>query len=155
MFNVGSVNISPGVKSVVNALRGGNSGVPQTYDVFNGVDPLQIIRTTLRESAGELGSNPDTWREPIAEFILSHRNFWGIPQALPEEEIRTGEEFMNRGSENNLMIFNRRNIRDFEVTPPGQSGFVARDGRRSPHYADQLDLFLNFELKPIRMMPSG
>jgi penicillin amidase len=158
MFNVGSVNLSPGVKSVVNALRGDESGVPQTYDVFNGADPLEVVRTTLRESAADLsaryGADPDTWREPIAPFLLSHRNFWGVPQASPDEEIVRGE-LMNRGSENNLMIFRRRGVTDYEVTPPGQSGFVAPDGTRSPHYDDQLDMFIDFELKPIRLLPFG
>jgi penicillin amidase len=157
MFNVGSVNLSPGLKAVVNALRGDESGVPQTYDVFNGVDPLDVIETTLRQAGDELGADTGAWRdtEPIAEFLLSHRNFWGIPQALAEEEINTGQELMNRGSENDLIIFRRRGVTDYEVTPPGQSGFVAPDGTRSPHYDDQLDMFIDFELKPIRLLPFG
>jgi penicillin amidase len=112
----------------------------------------------LRESAADLsaryGADPDTWRELIAPFLLSHRNFWGVPQASPDEEIVRGE-LMNRGSENNLMIFRRRGVTDYEVTPPGQSGFVAPDGTRSPHYDDQLDMFIDFELKPIRLLPFG
>jgi penicillin amidase len=53
------------------------------------------------------------------------------------------------------MIFRRRGVTDYEVTPPGQSGFVAPDGTRSPHYDDQLDMFIDFELKPIRLLPFG
>jgi penicillin amidase len=55
---------------------------------------------------------------------------------------------MNRGTENNLAVLSVDGVRSLDVTPPGQSGFVAPDGTRSPHYDDQLALFDAFELKP-------
>lgn len=34
------------------------------------------------------------------------------------------------------------------VTPPGQSGFIAPDGTKSPHYEDQLQLYADFGCRP-------
>jgi penicillin G amidase len=35
------------------------------------------------------------------------------------------------------------------VIPPGQSGFIDLAGRESPHYEDQLDLYVDWGFKPM------
>ncbi|MNN39858.1 Penicillin G acylase precursor [compost metagenome] len=47
---------------------------------------------------------------------------------------------MNLGTQNNMTVFTGAGAQGYEVAAPGQSGFVAPDGQRSPHYADQLQL---------------
>jgi len=42
-----------------------------------------------------------------------------------------------------------RGVKGEDVCPPGQSGFVAPDGTLSSHYQDQMDLYKNFQLKPM------
>src|SRR5699024_3449207 len=37
--------------------------------------------------------------------------------------------------------------------PPGQSGFIAPDGKRSSHYSDQLDLYVNFDCAESSLTP--
>jgi penicillin amidase len=78
---------------------------------------------------------------------FNFRNFVGVPQANPDEFVRL-PVYMNRGTENNLSVLRADGIRSFDVTPPGQSGFVAPNGAKSPHYEDQLLLFRDFEYKP-------
>jgi penicillin amidase len=154
---LGSVNITNGTKAVVNALRGAAAGVRQTYDVFNGADRLEVVRQTLREAVAQLGArfgaDPVAWREPIAPLIFSAKNFWGIPQASPGEQIREGA-LPNRGTENDLVVFPARGrVRGYEVVAPGQSGFVDAAGRRARHYSDQLGLYRDFRLKRTWLFP--
>ena len=42
---------------------------------------------------------------------------------------------MNRGTENDMIRFRDGKVSFCAVTPPGQSGFIAPDGTKSPHYA--------------------
>jgi penicillin amidase len=42
-------------------------------------------------------------------------------------------------------------VQAWDVVAPGQSGFVAPAGTRSPHYSDQLALYTGFGRKPLRL----
>jgi penicillin G amidase len=42
-------------------------------------------------------------------------------------------------------------IRGINVLPPGQSGFITKAGRPSPHFGDQIRLFDGFSYKPMRL----
>jgi penicillin amidase len=56
---------------------------------------------------------------------------------------------MNRGTENNRIVFNKDGVSYCDVTPPGQSGFIKPDGEPSPHAHDQLRLYAGFACKPL------
>ena len=45
-------------------------------------------------------------------------------------------------------------ITGVSVMPPGESGFIARDGTFSPHFNDQVPLFNQFAYKPMPPAPS-
>lgn len=145
----GSINTSLGTRVVYNALLGDKAGVAQNYDVFNGEDHLAVLRETLDAAAKQLrktyGDNVDDWRVPVAGNVFGTKNFLGIPQTTPDRQLET-KPFANRGTENNLMVFKApgENIA-WEVTAPGQSGFIAPDGTTGPHYADQLKMFEDFK----------
>jgi penicillin amidase len=47
------------------------------------------------------------------------------------------------------MDVSRAGIHGVAVLPPGESGFIARDGTFSPHFADQVPLFNAFAYKPM------
>lgn len=151
-FPGGSQNIQPGTKVLYNALLGNEASVPQNVDLFNGQDPKALIRLGLKQTYDKLastyGDDPSTWLAPAAPQIFSTKNYLGVPSASPDEEL-VAPIFMNRGTENNLEITSRQGIVGFDVVAPGESGFVAPDGRRSRHYSDQFDLFINFGLKPV------
>ena len=55
---------------------------------------------------------------------------------------------MNRGTENDMIRFRDGKVTFCAVTPPGQSGFIAPDGTKSPHYQDQLQLYADFGCRP-------
>jgi penicillin amidase len=55
----------------------------------------------------------------------------------------------NRSTWMQAMDVSRAGIHGVAVLPPGESGFIARDGTFSPHFADQVPLFNAFAYKPM------
>jgi penicillin amidase len=64
------------------------------------------------------------------------------------EKVRT-TFFMERGTENHIVELKKEGAEGMIVVPPGTSAFVKPDGKRSPHYEDQLEMFDKFEYKPL------
>ncbi|MDR5903394.1 penicillin acylase family protein [Halomonas icarae] len=150
--STGSTNISVAAKLVYRALRQHQHGESGTYDLFADRDPKRLMREAMQIAIANLqqtqGDDMDAWRSGVAHTIFSHRNFMGVPQAGKDEDIRV-HHAMNRGTENNMTVFTSQEARGYEVAAPGQSGFVAPDGDRSPHYDDQIPLFRELENKPV------
>jgi penicillin amidase len=148
----GSTNVQTGVKILYHALSGENSTVPNEYDFFNGIDPLQVVLNSLTEAIGALttqyGPDMSTWKLPVVPQKFFFKNFYGVPQANADEEL-TLPINMNRGTENHMVMLKPGEIQGENVCPPGQSGFVAPDGTRDPNYSNQLELYENFESKPM------
>lgn len=147
------MNIGVGTKVIYEALLGEESGVEQGFDFFNGQDQHELIRETLQASYAQLqnryGANKEDWQFPVAIASFSNRNFLNIPQA-GEDEIVSTSIFMNRGTENNQVIFGLDgSISAFEAVPPGQSGFIAPDGTKSKYYGNQLEYYDTFTYKEI------
>lgn len=143
-----SINTSDGTRVVFNALLGKDAGVAPAVRRVQRSPPRRGARETLTEAAGMLASpyGPDVakWRAPAPPQTFATSNFLGVPQALPEAK-RTTQPYTNRGTENNLIVFDRAGgVAGWEVVAPGQSGFVAPDGSTTRHYDDQLALFANF-----------
>lgn len=131
-----------------NALAGAESGVPQAYDFFNGQDPDAVVLAALESArlalAEQFGSaDVAAWRLPLDPHVFETKNYLGIPQAGAEEGLAVGTA-MNRGTENDMIRFRDGKVSFCAVTPPGQSGFIAPDGTKSPHYEDQLQLYVDF-----------
>lgn len=151
--NAGSVNLSPGGKVLYNVLAGPASGVPQRYDLLNGKPQREVVLAALDAALAGLaqqygGADPSQWRVPVAPLAFSANNFFGVPQGSADEARRVAVT-MNRGTENNLVVFGPKGVRAQDVVAPGQSGFVAPDGTPSPHARDQFDLYVNFGAKPV------
>ncbi|MEN5179644.1 penicillin acylase family protein [Comamonas testosteroni] len=147
---VASIRPGNGLKLVYNALLGAKAGVPQTYDFFNGQDKNTVLRTTLAEAMKELqqrhGADTAAWRMPVTRHVFLTKNFIGAPQANADE-LLTLPSYMNRGTQNDKVVLGAKGVSLCTAAPPGQSGFVAPDGTKSPHYADQMELFKNFGCK--------
>jgi penicillin G amidase len=147
----GSTNVSLGARLLVNALLGETAPTPQRHDFLNGEKPSAVIIRALQKAldglAQEQGPDMARWRDKTVPHEFNWRNFVGVPQA-GDDEFLWLPVYMNRGSENNLVVLSAEGVHSFDVTPPGQSGFVAPDGTRSRHYQDQLAMFAAFELKP-------
>ena len=135
-----------------NALSGEESGVPQAYDFFNGADPFAVVLAALEKArqalAEEYGSDDvAAWRAPLDPHVFETKNYLGIPQGGAEKTLAVGTA-MNRGTENDMIRFRDGKVTFCAVTPPGQSGFIAPDGTKSPHYEDQLQLYADFGCRP-------
>ncbi|VVD76378.1 penicillin acylase family protein [Pandoraea nosoerga] len=157
----GSLNIGNGSKVLYEALRGDRSGVPQTFDIFEGKRADDVILAALDDAIGalsaKLGPDMASWRAPTVPLTFRANNFFGVPQASAAEAVRT-PGYMNRGTENDLIVFGPRDsaakVAAYDVVAPGQSGFVAPDGTPSPHYADQLAMYTSFGRKPLWHQPA-
>lgn len=154
---VASIRPGNGMKLVYNALLGPKAGVPQTYDFFNGEDKNAVLRATLAQAMAELqtryGSDTAKWRTPVVKHAFLTSNFIGAPQA-GADELLTLPSFMNRGSQNDKVVLGAKGVTLCTAAPPGQSGFVAPDGRKSAHYADQMQLFKDFGCKSEALTPA-
>jgi penicillin amidase len=104
------------------------------------------LRATDSALRAQFGGGAASWRPLVAQNVFSPDSYLGVPAADPSEELTT-PVFMNRGTANDLMVSGRRQITGYEVVPPGESGFVAPDGARSRHYADQFGLYVDFRYK--------
>lgn len=127
-------NIQVGTKVAHYALSG------KGYDFFNGKGK-EAIRAALEAThatlAKQFGEDMTKWRTPTGIIRYNFKNFRGIPQTLPEQELDTAVA-MNRGTENNMIVFTKNGVEAWETVPPGQSGFIAPDGSTPATYNDQL-----------------
>jgi penicillin amidase len=151
----GSTNIQQGTRVLYQALLGDKSTIPNNYDFFHGTDPLTVILDALGDTVGALATQYGTdgmssWLLPVVKQKFLPTNFVGVPQADPSEALFLPIS-MNRGTENHLIVLNRNGTEGEDVCPPGQSGFVAPDGSLSSHYQDQMDLYKDFQLKPMSL----
>ena len=146
------LNIQIGTKAVAEAILDPTS---QGYDFFNGHPPEEIALKALITAVADLekkfGAEISAWRLPVAPVVFGSNNFLKIPQAAKSETMSLPSG-MNRGTENNMIVFGKDGIVAYEVTPPGQSGFIAPDGTKSPHYDDQLTMYGNFKKKRIWLL---
>jgi len=138
------------VSILYHVLNRQESGLDFAYDFLNGVDVDTAVARAMTEAVEILsdtyGADPANWRLPVPRQIFRTTNFYGIPQGS-YPTTKSIPITQNRGSENNIVVAKKGIMTTRNVTPPGQSGFVAPDGTTGPHYADQLDLYARFEYK--------
>jgi len=150
--NPASVNFPAGVKVLYEALRGTKAGVPQTVDILSGRDPrdvaAQALETAYQAMLTTHGASLSNWRTPMVAVTFSDKNFFGVPQASPGEGIRQ-RPYANRGTENDMVVFDAAGASGWDAVAPGQSGFVDPSGKPSPHYRDQLELYRSYGKKPM------
>jgi penicillin amidase len=149
----GSTNIQQGTRVLYHALLGKRSTIQNNYEFFHGTPPLNVVLTALQDTVtsltGTYGSNMSKWLLPVVQQEFYPTNFVGVPQADASEALFLPIS-MNRGTENHLVVLNPSGAQGTDVCPPGESGFVAPyTGTPSPHYSDQMDLYKNFQLKPM------
>ena len=57
--------------------------------------------------------------------------------------------YVDRGTENHIVTLLPKGIFGYNITSPGNSGFIAPDGAISPHFYDQVPMFREFTYKPM------
>ncbi|EKE43192.1 penicillin G acylase [Oceaniovalibus guishaninsula JLT2003] len=133
-FTGSGQNIQVGTKVVHHALSGDGP------DLFGGDSTGAVLRAldTARERLTDAhGPELADWLGKVAGIRFNYKNFRGIPQTLPRMQV-TSPVAMNRGTENNMIVFTPGGVEAWETVPPGQSGFIAPDGTTPSTYGDQL-----------------
>lgn len=148
----GSLNISTGAKILYESLLGEKSAIPQEIDLFSGRSQHEVIRQALRKTYRQMlqqyGETPSNWRTNAIALTFRANNFFGVPQAGDKESFHQ-DEYQNRGTENDLIVFTDDSVKAWDIVAPGQSGFISPQGEPSPHYQDQLELYKKFDKKPL------
>jgi penicillin amidase len=138
----GSQNISVGTKILYQGMTAGSKS--SGFDIFKGRDVDSLMMEALRLAVNDLnksqGGKMSAWQTRVSNTTYQTKNFLNVPQAGSDEHVQN-RLAMNRGTENDMVVFTHEGVTGVEVTPPGQSGFIAPDGKRSKHFDDQLSLF--------------
>lgn len=151
-MNPGSINLSMGTKVLLRALDLEQNPDPSRYALFADKDSTTVMREALANTYARLqaeqGSDFSAWKLSTSVHRFSDKNFTGTPQTTLGNTFQfTG--YQNRGTQNDRIIFYDNGVEFCDAMPPGQSGFVDRNGKRSPHYDDQLSLYENFDCKVV------
>ena len=156
----GSLNISVGAKILYEALQGEKSPIPQAVDLFGGKPQHEVVLAALDDAWQTLstryGNDLNGWKTPAMALTFRANNFFGVPQAAADE-ARHQAEYQNRGTENDMIVFSpsasKSPVLAWDVVAPGQSGFIAPDGKADKHYDDQLKMYETFGRKSLWLTP--
>ncbi len=97
------------------------------------------------ELADQYGDDVSGWRAEARLDELDNLALFGMPIGVGD----AGDmPWVNRGTENHFVRMSDDPTAE-NILPPGNSGYVAPDGTTNPHYDDQLEMFVNFEYKPL------
>lgn len=136
--------VDPVTRSQILArlLEGDDAALPLAHDYLDGADLGQVLTDSLVAATDELiqeygTADPTAWTEPAD--VLS----WVPVGALQVPDT----PWMNRGTYNQIVALGDGRVRAAEnVIAPGQSG-----DPRSPHAADQLELYASWQYKPMAL----
>lgn len=132
---------------LLRALEGEAASLPVARDYFNGLSPdLALVNSligALDELTAEFGT-PDMaqwgWDPGTIKFVLGPLTFGEIP-------------WHSRGSYMQFVELTHPWARGENILPPGESGTILEgpDGllQLDPHFLDQLDMYRNWEYKPM------
>lgn len=142
---------------VIHHLEGESSAVPIQYKGWlNGSSMEHIIRSSLVKTLHNLESQyPGLEMGKWLTLVTPHKFDPGFFPGVPGGPIgvRDLHVYMYRGTQDQIIRFsNGRVANSVNINPPGQSGFVHPNGKPSPHFNDQLDLFEDFNgYKPLHV----
>ncbi len=137
---------------VLDDALGGGSGVPPSRDYFNGVDPNLVMSQTFDQALAALGPNPAAWSQPRGTIRFRHALFPVVPEVgtIPES---------NRGTYAQIVVLSRPKPNAESIVPLGQSGFIQGVPPAppvfDPHFKDQLELYRNFQYKPMHLFSNS
>lgn len=150
--NPGSINLSMGTKVLLRALALEQNPDSTRYNFFAQHPSSEVIQQALENTyqrlSTEHGADMSNWKLSSSVHKFSNRNFTGTPQTT-EGNTFSFTGYQNRGTENNRIVFLGDTVEFCDAMPPGQSGFIDRNGTKSPHYDDQLALYQNFGCKAV------
>ncbi len=130
---------------VLDDALGGGSSVPPSRDYFNGINPNVVMSSAFDEALTAL-PDPNVW-SAMPRSIVSFRHT--LYPAIPEVATMLDS---NRATYAYLVVFSKPEPSSESILSLGQSGFIGPGPYTfDPHFKDQLDLFRNFEYKPMHL----
>lgn len=149
------LNYRYGRPTLLRALHPDEAALEPAVDYFDG-DQATVFQTAFKVAVAELkeefGEDVSEWRAPAETESLDNLSLFGVPIGVGD----AGDmPLLNRGTENHLVQVQDRpgehaDFRAENILPPGESGYIAPDGTKDEHYADQLQEFINFTYKQLR-----
>jgi penicillin amidase len=117
-------------------------------DYFKG-KKAEIIYGALQQALKQLAGNYCQPAHKDQFFPLTVvGNFMGQPITSTVGDLPPFP-LVDRGTENHIVTLTPGHVLGENITAPGTSGFIAPDGTRSPHFSDQVPMFVNFTYKPM------
>ena len=143
-------NLSTAAKMLHHVLAGAASSLPLHADYLA---PLSANEAMVASLTTALDALEDQYGPDMAQWLTSTMtldfvpaNFQGVPQSFGDTYKII---YQNRGTQNHLVRLSAAGVQGIIVNPPGQSGFVSSSGQLSPHYSDQLQLYADWDYKPM------
>jgi len=138
---------------VLDDALGEGSGVPPSRDYFDGADPQAAITAAFDGALAALqkqfGEDPSRWTPDRPSTTFNHPII-GRVGSIPAS---------NRATYAQIVVLSEESIHSENIFTLGQSGFIERisptEFRLDPHFRDQLDLYRNFEYKPMPLLEEG
>ena len=135
---------------VLDDALGDGSGVPPSRDYFEGRDPQVVVRLAFEKALAELqaslGPNPFLWTRPRPGTEFKHP-IVGVVGSIPAS---------NRATYAQIAVLSQPAITSENIFTLGQSGFIqlvpSAGFAFDAHFRDQLELYRNFEYKPMRLL---
>ena len=109
------------------------------YSFLGNLDLNKIVFDSLQESIQNLdatysGKDMEQWMTPVAKINFQQLGAQGVKSI----------DYMNRGTYNQIVEFNKKDTKSVNILPPGQSG-----NPYSPHFDDQRLLYASWKYKPM------
>lgn len=145
----GIINHRYGSSLFLRVLLGEEATMPAQYDYLGG-DRDEILINNLKKAIDKLeedfGEDMSEWLTPVRTMGFGGTSLIGVQHGLGTDvQIPS----MNRGSENHYIELTDEGPIGFNITPPGQIGFISKDGTVNKHYDDQIEMFAQWEFKPV------
>jgi penicillin amidase len=130
--------------TLFNRALNGTSGI----DYFGG-QKGQIIYNALEDALTELNGNYSMPTMMWQFFPVTILGFYFGQPVVSSVGSLPPFPYVDRGTENHIVVLDCKGISGENITPPGNSAFIRADGEISPHFDDQVNMFLNFTYKPM------
>lgn len=134
-------------------LQGKDAALPLQGDYLAGRDLQTVFVDTMKQAINDLkvayNNKPMAeWLTPIPTMALYPYEM--VPFPIPSSVGSVNNiPYMDRGSENHIVLLNKKKIVGINVIPAGQNAFISSTKGINRHFEDQLDLYANYQYKPI------
>lgn len=145
-----AANLTTASKMLYHALEGDASSLPPRADYFAPLSADAVILDSLVAALNALedqfGPDMSEWKIGVRTLDFVPVNFQGVPQSFGAPYKIP---YQNRGTQNHLVRLSEEGVAGVNINPPGQSGFIGPSGDVGPHYSDQLQLYADWQYKPM------